>query len=75
MLEVKAQDQGHSCKCFPKKKGLQKSLSGNLQFVGLARIFDWGGLNHKSRAMTPSKICLLAFNQDFAKGEGLNKYS
>ena len=56
MLEAK--DQGHSRKCFPKKKGLQKSFSGNFQFIGVARIFDWGGLNHKSHAMTSSKICL-----------------
>ena len=54
------------------KKGLQQSFSGNLQFIGVARIFDWGGLNHKSHAMTSSKICLLALNQDFAKGKGLN---
>ena len=73
MLEAKAKDQGHSRKCSPKKKkGLQKFFSGDLQFIGVARIFDWGGLNHKSRAMTSSKICLLALNQDFAKGEGLN---
>ena len=72
MLEAKAKDQGHTRKCFQKKKGLQKSFSGNLQFIGVARIFDWGGLNHKSRAMTSSKICLSALNQDFAKGEGLN---
>ena len=58
MLEAKAKDQGHSRKCSPKKKGLQKSFSGNLQFKGVARIFDWGGLNHKSHAMTSSKICL-----------------
>ena len=58
MLEAKAKDQGHSRKCSPKKKGLQKSFSGNLQFKGVARIFDWGGLNHKSHAMTTSKICL-----------------
>ena len=70
MLEAK--DQGHSRKCSPKKKGLQKSFSGNLQFIGVARIFDWGCPNHKSHAMTSSKICLLALNQDFAKGEGLN---
>ena len=57
---------------FFKKKNLQKSFSGNLQFIGVARIFDYGSLNHKSRAMTSSKICLLALNQDFAKGEGLN---
>ena len=43
---------------FSKKKGLQKSVSGNLQVIGVARIFDWGGLNHKSHAMTSSKICL-----------------
>ena len=69
MLEAK--DQGHSRKCSP-KNGLQKFFSGYLQFIGVARIFDWGGLNHKSHAMTSSKICLLALNQDFAKGEGLN---
>ena len=38
---------------------LQKSFSGNHQFIGVARIFDWGDLNHKSHAMTSSKICLL----------------
>ena len=41
------------------KKGLQKSFPDNLQFKGVARIFDWGGLNHKSHTMTSSKICLL----------------
>ena len=39
------------------KKGLQKSFSGNLQFIGVARIFDWmGGPNYKSHAMTSLKI-------------------
>ena len=71
MLEAKAKNQGHSRKCS-QKKGLQKFFSGNLQFIDVARIFDWGGLNHKSHAMTSSKIRLLALNQDFAKGEGLN---
>ena len=75
MLEAKAKDQGRSHKCSPKKKGLQNSFSGNHQFIAVARIFDWGGLNHKSHAITSSKICLLALNQDFAKGESLNKYS
>ena len=68
---LKAKDQGRSHKCSQKKKkkkGLQKSFSGNLQFIGVARIFDWGGQNHKSHAMASSKICLLALNQDFAKG-------
>ena len=72
ILVAKAKDQGHSRKCSQKKIGLQKSFSGNLQFISVARIFDWGGLNHKSHALTSSKICLLAHNQDFAKGEGLN---
>ena len=72
MLEVKAKDLGHSSKGSPKIKikSPQKSFSGYLQFIGVARIFDWGGLNHKSHAMTSSKICLLALNQYFAKGEG-----
>ena len=48
MLEVKAKDQGHKRKCSPKKKGLQESFSGNLQFIGVARIFNLGGLNHKN---------------------------
>ena len=69
MLEAKAKDTAAS---VLKKKGLQKSFSGNLQFIGVARTFDWGSLNHKSHAMTSSKICLLALNQDFAKEEGLN---
>ena len=43
-----------------KKKRLQKSFSGNLQFIDVVRIFDWERQNHKSHAMTSSKICLLA---------------
>ena len=69
MLEAK--DQGHRRKCSSKKKGLQNNFSGNLQFIGVARIFDWGGLNQKSHAMTSSKICLLALNQDFGNERGL----
>ena len=66
MLEAKTKDTAASVlQKKKKKKGLQKSFSGNLQFIGVARIFDWGGLNHKSHAMTSSKICLLALNQDF----------
>ena len=73
MLEAKAKDQEHSRKCSQKKKKkVFKKFFRNLQFRGVARIFDWGGLNHKSHAMTSSKICLLALNQVFAKGEGLN---
>ena len=40
MLEAKAKDQGHSRKCFPKKKGHQKSFSGDHQFIDVARIVD-----------------------------------
>ena len=42
MLEAKAKDQGHKRKRSPKKKGRQKSFSGDLQFIGVPRIFDWG---------------------------------
>ena len=55
MLEAKAKDQGHRRKCSP-KKSLQKFFSGNLQFIGVPRIFNWGGLNHKSHEMTSSKF-------------------
>ena len=30
MLEAKAKDQGHKCKCFPKKNGLKNFFSVNL---------------------------------------------
>ena len=41
MLEAKAKDQGHKRKRFPKKKkGFQKFFSGDLQFIGVPRIFD-----------------------------------
>ena len=69
MLEAK--DQGHSRKCSQKKKVFKKVF----QAIGVARIFGWGGLNHKSHSMTSSKNFLLALNHDFAKGEGLNEYS
>ena len=51
-LEAKAKDQGHRRKRSP-KKSLQIFFSGDLQFLGVPRIFDWGGLNHKSNKMTP----------------------
>ena len=40
MLEAKAKDQGHSRKCSL-KKSLQKIFSGDLQFIGVTKIFDW----------------------------------
>ena len=52
-----------------KKKKVFKKV---FQAISVARIFDWVGLNHKSHAITSSKIYLLALNQDFAKGDGLN---
>ena len=42
MLEAKAKDQGHRRKRSPKKKGLQKFFSGDLHFIGVHRIFDYG---------------------------------
>ena len=42
MLEAKAKDRGHRRKRSPKKKGLQNFFSGDLQFIGVPRIFDWG---------------------------------
>ena len=62
-----AKDQEHSRKCSPKKKkGLQKSFSGNLQFIGVTKNFDWvGGQNHKSHAMTSSKFS----KEDFFWGQ------
>ena len=45
MLEAKAKDQGHRRKRSPKKKGLQNFFSGDLQFIGVPRIFDWGRPN------------------------------
>ena len=47
MLEAK--DQGHSRKCFLKKKGFQKSFSGNLQLKGVARIYDFPVVHHEGR--------------------------
>ena len=41
MLEAKAKDQGHRRKCSPKKKVFKIFFSGDLQFIGLPRIFDW----------------------------------
>ena len=73
--------QGQECS-RPRTKGtaasvLQKKRSSKKFFrqspiYRRSHIFYWGGLNHKSRTMASSKICLLALNQDFAKGEGLN---
>ena len=55
-----------------------------LTFIGVARIFDWVGPNHRSYAMTSSEIFkrgtfwknlkpwpVLALNQDFVKGREL----
>ena len=39
---LEAKDQGHSHKCSSKKKGLQNFFSGDLQFIGVPGIFDWG---------------------------------
>ena len=41
ILKAKAKDQGHSHKCSPKKTVFKKSFSGDLQFIGVPRIFNW----------------------------------
>ena len=43
MLEAKAKNQEHRRKRSPKKIGFQKFFLGDLQFIGVSRIFDWGG--------------------------------
>ena len=40
MLEAKAKDQGHKCKCFPKKKGLKNFFSVDPQKNGLGKHFS-----------------------------------
>ena len=75
-------------KCSPKKKGLQKKFLGNLQFIGVPRIFDWGRPKPQTTWNDVVNIfpnrkflwdkdivgweiwnrCLLARNQDVAKG-------
>ena len=70
LLRPRPRTKDTAASVLQRKKGLQKSFSDNLQFIGVARILDWGGLNHKSHAMTSSEICLLALNQDFGKGRG-----
>ena len=56
------------------KKRPSKTFFWHSPIYRRSQNFDWGGLNHKSHAMTSSKVCLLALNKDFAKGEGLNQY-
>ena len=41
---------------FSKKIRLQKSFAGDLQFIGAAKIFDWGRPKPQSKATTSSKI-------------------
>ena len=55
-LEAKAKDQGHSRKCFQKKKDLQKKFFRQSPTLRLSQNFWLGSLNHKSHAMTSSKI-------------------
>ena len=52
-------------KCFEIRKQLNSDITqkhsrlneyNTLDTIGVARIFDWGRLNHKSYAMTASKI-------------------
>ena len=52
MLEVKAKDQGHKCKCFPEKKGLKKFFFGrSTKKNGLGKHFpaDLQNFNHSKK--------------------------
>ena len=88
MLEAKAKDQKHRRKRSPKKKGLHKNFSGDLQFIGVSRIFDCG---KPKPQITWNNVIKIFPNrkflwdkdivewkiwnrccQDFAKEEGLN---
>ena len=42
MLEAKAKDRGHRRKRSPKKKGLQKYFSGDIQFIGVPKFLIKG---------------------------------
>ena len=57
MLEAKAKNQGHSRKCSLKKRS-SKFFFRQFPIYRRCQNFDWGGPNHKSHAMTSSKICL-----------------
>ena len=53
MLEAKAKDQGHKCKCFPKEKGLKIFFSVDLQKKnGLEKHFsaDLQNFNHSKNS-------------------------
>ena len=53
MLEAKAKDQGHKCKCFPQKKGLKNFFSVDLQKEnGLEKHFsaDLQNFNHSKNS-------------------------
>ena len=58
MLEAKTKDQGLRTQpqVLSKKKIFKKSFSGDLQFIGVPTIFDWGGPNQKSHAIKSSEI-------------------
>ena len=52
MLEVKAKDQGHKCKCFPEKKGLKNFFFGrSTKKNGLGKHFpaDLQNFNHSKK--------------------------
>ena len=91
---ARGQGQGPrtQAQAYSEKKSLKKFFSGDLQFIGVPRIFDWGRLKPQITSNDVIKIFpkrkflfdkdivgwkiwnryLLARNQDFAKGEGLN---
>ena len=52
MLEANTMDQGHKCKCFPKKRDLKKLFSVDLKKNGLKKHFsaDLQNFNHSKNS-------------------------
>ena len=76
MLEAKAEDQGHKCKCFPKKKGLKNFFLVDPQKNGLETHFsaDLQNFNHsKNSAVLEPRTG--QFSRTRLRGQGLENVS
>ena len=71
MLEAKAKNQGHSRKCYSKKKGLQKSFLDDLQFIGVPRIFDW---RRPKSQLTCNKVIKIFPNRKFLRDKDMKRW-
>ena len=47
--------QKNFCVFLPKQRPISTHLH-KIRNIDVAKVFDWGGLNHQSHAMTPSEI-------------------